>query len=98
MSQIAVVARFKVKSESVDYVREQFLSMVEPTLNYDEGCINYDLYQDNDDPTLFYFLEKWESRELLDKHSGSDHMEAFRKNTEGMIEDGQINILTQILS
>jgi len=96
MSRIAVVARFKVKSESVDYVREQFLSLVVPTLNYDDGCINYDLYQDNDDPSLFYFLENWESRELLDRHSGSDHVQACRKNIEGMIEDGQINILTKI--
>ena len=96
MSRIAVVARFKVKSESVDYVREQFLSLVVPTLNYDDGCINYDLYQDNDDPSLFYFLENWESRELLDRHSNSHHVQACRKNTAGMIEDFQVNVLTKI--
>jgi quinol monooxygenase YgiN len=96
MSRIAVVARIKAKSEFADYVKEQFLSLVEPTLNNDEGCINYDLHRDNDDPSLLYFLENWESRELLDRHSGSDHVQTCLKNTEGKIEELQINILTKI--
>ena len=96
MSRIAVVARIKAKSEFADYVQEQFFSLVEPTLNNDEGCINYELYRDNDDPTLLYFLEEWESRQLLDRHSGSDHVQACMKNTEEKIEELQVNVLTKI--
>lgn len=96
MSKIAVVARIKAKSEFADYIQEQFLRLVEPTVSNDEGCIDYDLYQDNDDPTLFYVLENWQSRELLDRHIDSDHVQACLKNTEDKIEELQINILTKI--
>ena len=30
----------------------------------EEGCINYDLHQDNENPAHFLFYENWKSREL----------------------------------
>ena len=96
MPQITVVARIQAKRESADHVQEQFMRLIDPTVNNDEGCINYIFYQDNDDPALFYFLEEWESRELLDRHSNSRHVQACRENTAGMIEDFQVNVLTKI--
>ena len=96
MSRIAVVAKIKAKSEFTDKIREALLSLVEPTTTKDEGCIDYVLHQDNEDPSLFFFLENWESKELLDKHIASEHLQSFLKNTEGMIEIFEVNILSKI--
>jgi quinol monooxygenase YgiN len=96
MPQITVVAKIKTRPEVVEKVREALLKLVEPTLQKDDGCINYDLYQDNEDPSLFFFLENWESEELLNKHLDSEHIKAYRDATEGLIEQRDLYRITRI--
>ena len=61
-----------------------------------EGCISYDLHQDNENPNLFLFFENWESRELLEKHLKTKHIQAYIKATEGAIEEFILNEMTHI--
>lgn len=96
MAEVTVVARIKAKPEAVSKVRAEVLKLVPPTRKNDKGCIFYDLYQDNADPTLFYFLEKWESDELLDKHLETEHLKAFGDATEGLIAELDVNRLSKI--
>lgn len=39
----------------------------------EEGCIEYEMYQDEKCPTILTIIEEWESREALDKHMVSEH-------------------------
>jgi len=39
----------------------------------EEGCIKYELYQDEKDSRTLVIVEEWESKESLDKHWSSDH-------------------------
>jgi quinol monooxygenase YgiN len=96
MSQVTVVARIKAKPEAAGKVREELVKLLEPTRGQDPGCINYDLHQDNSDPALFMFLENWVSDELLDRHLETEHLDAFRKATEGLLEELEVNRLTKI--
>jgi len=96
MAEVNVVARIKAKPKAVQKVREEALKLIPPTRARDEGCLFYDLYQDNADPTLFYFLEKWRSDELLDKHLETEHLKAFGDATDGLIAELDINRLTKI--
>lgn len=96
MAEVTVVARIKANSDAVLRVREELLKLIPPTRKYDKGCLYYDLYQDNSEPALFYFLERWESDELLDKHLESEHLKAFGEATEGLIAEVDINRLTKI--
>jgi quinol monooxygenase YgiN len=96
MSPVIVVARIKAKPEAVEEMREELFKLVEPTRTRDPGCITYDLHQDNKDPSLFFFLEHWASDELLDKHLDSDHIKAYRKAAEGLLQESQVNRLTKI--
>jgi len=96
MSQLIVVGRIKAKKEFAHQVYQILLALVKPTLTQDPGCIQYDMHQDNDDPSLFYFIEKWESQALFDKHMNTVHVQSFIKSTEGMIESGDTNILTKV--
>lgn len=96
MPQVTVVARIKARPDAIQKVRDALMKLVEPTLYKDDGCINYDLYQDNDDPSLFFFLENWVSEELLKKHLDSEHIKAYRKATEGLIEQRDLYHLSRI--
>jgi quinol monooxygenase YgiN len=43
----------------------------------EEGCIEYHMLRDQQDPTLFIFYEVWQSKEHLAIHSGLPHMQQF---------------------
>ncbi|MBA4418147.1 MAG: antibiotic biosynthesis monooxygenase [Syntrophus sp. (in: bacteria)] len=95
MAHVTVVARIKAKPEASAKVREELLKLIEPTLK-DDGCIYYNLHQDNEDPSVFIFLEEWENKALLDKHLETAHLKNFQKSTEGLIDERVISVLTKI--
>jgi quinol monooxygenase YgiN len=70
---IRVVARITAKPDTIEATRELLTSLVLPT-RIEEGCITYQLYQNENDPTDFTFIEEWTSNEDLDKHLETDHL------------------------
>lgn len=64
---VTVVARIKAKPGQESLVRQELLSLLAPRRK-DAGCVNYDLHQGLDDPTLFLFHENWASKAHLDAH------------------------------
>jgi len=94
-NKLTVVAVIFAVEEKRDLVKAELMKLIEPT-RAEEGCINYDLHQDNEDPNLFLFHENWESEEHLMAHSKSAHIAEYRKNTEGAIADKTVNRMSQI--
>ena len=73
---VTIVARFRAKKESEQRLREALLTVIPPTRK-EKGCMNYDMFQDQTDPGLFFCYENWASSEDLDNHLGSAHIKAF---------------------
>lgn len=94
MAQLTIVAHIHAKEDQIDRVKQQLTQLVEPTRNED-GCINYDLHQDNENPAHFMFFENWESRALWQDHMASEHIQAYRKATEGAIADFTLYEMTE---
>lgn len=61
----------------------------------EEGCINYDLHKDNENPGFFVFYENWESRELWQAHMNAPHLAAYMAATEGAVETFVLNEMTK---
>ncbi len=78
---LTLMAMIKAKSENRNLVRMKCLCMLEPTRK-EEGCVNYDFYDDNDDENIFVFIENWEDEEALQKHSESEHLKSFLQNLD----------------
>ena len=75
-TKIRVVARFAVKPECVDdFIEAARRTMVEPTLT-EPGCIEYDLCQDQADPTQFAMIETWEDEASLAVHLGQESLQS----------------------
>ena len=73
--RIRVVARFAVKPEFVDEFKKAALeTMVTPTRK-EPGCIEYDLCQDQADPTRFAMIETWEDDAALATHLALDSLQ-----------------------
>lgn len=85
MLKVILVAKIKVIPAHLEVMKEALLSLVAPTLQ-EEGCIKYDLHQDENDPTTFIFLEEWASLAHLQAHSQSPHIVALGPIAKGKIE------------
>lgn len=92
---LTIIAKFVVKPEKLELVKNSLLSIIEPTRD-EAGCIQYDLHQDNDDPNVFLFFELWENRELWQNHINSTHIKEHQARTEGCLEKFVLNEMTQV--
>lgn len=76
---IAITARIKVKTGTEEAARSVLSSLLKSS-RADDGCISYDLHTQSEDPALFLFYERWESKSHLDKHIAAIHVkEALQK-------------------
>ena len=95
MAQVTVVARIVAKADSVDDLKRELLKIVEPTRKED-GCIDYNLHQDNDNPAVFVFYENWRNEQALEQHMGTPHCKALIAATGGIAQDMSVSKLTQL--
>ena len=93
--KLTIVARILVKEGKVDLVKDEMLKLIEVT-RAEDGCINYDLHQDNENKNLFLFYENWASRELWQKHMQNAHLIEYMKATDGAVEEFVLHEMTHI--
>ena len=70
---VTVVAHIKARPDTIDATRDLLNSLILPT-RIEQGCVKYELFQNEADPTDFTFIEEWTSNEDLDTHLASDHL------------------------
>lgn len=95
MATLTIVANIKANADKVALVKAELLKLIEVT-QAETGCINYDLHQDNENPTHFMFYENWQSRELWQAHMANQHLQDYMKATEGAVAEFTLNEMTQI--
>lgn len=69
---VKVVARNYIQEHKIEEVIELYKELVELTRK-EEGCIKYELYQDEKDKKIVTMIEEWENREALEAHLKSEH-------------------------
>lgn len=74
---IHVVARLTSKPDKITETRVVLEALIEPT-RVESGCITYELFQNNSDPTDFTFVEEWTDDVALDAHLASPHLLAAK--------------------
>ncbi|GLS91899.1 antibiotic biosynthesis monooxygenase [Psychromonas marina] len=95
MSKLTIIANIITKADQVELVKAELLKLIDVT-RAEEGCINYDLHQDNENPAHFTFYENWVSRELWQAHMGNQHLADYMVATEGAVVEFTVNEMTQI--
>lgn len=94
--KLVIIARIEANTGHEGQVRNALSNLIAPTLK-ETGCIQYDLHQDNDSPSIFLFYEIWENRELWQDHLNSPHILANGPATEGAIASVTLNEMTKLL-
>jgi quinol monooxygenase YgiN len=89
---IRVVAKNYVKPEKIQEFIVLCKKLVEESVK-GEGCIDYGLYQELDNPGILTILEEWRDKSNLDKHLKSKHFrEIFPLLLEYLEKETEINI------
>ncbi len=95
MSELTIVANIHASPDRIDLVRSELEKLVSIT-RAEEGCIQYDLHQDNENPAHFLFYESWESRELWQVHMNAPHLADYMEATEGAVAEFTLNEMSRI--
>ena len=69
---IKVIAQFRFNPDDLPQVRTLCETLVAAT-RAEEGCIQYDLLENAQDPAQLTILETWASQQALDVHSATKH-------------------------
>jgi quinol monooxygenase YgiN len=85
MSKLTIVAHITAKSDKIELVKAELEKLIDVT-RAEEGCRQYDLHQDNEDPAHFMFYENWDSRELWQAHMNNQHLKDYLAATDGAVE------------
>lgn len=91
---LTIVAIIESTDEGRDLVKAELHKLIEPTLK-EEGCIQYVLHQDNENPNVFLFFENWVNRDLWQAHMQNDNLAAYMKATEGSVANFALHEMTQ---
>ncbi|MCO6055743.1 antibiotic biosynthesis monooxygenase [Pseudomonas sp. MOB-449] len=67
------------KPEKADAFEALFRAYVEPS-RAEAGCIEYHMLRDAQDPSLFIFVEVWQSHVHFEAHCALPHMRGFHEN------------------
>lgn len=95
MANLTIVANIIAKADKVELVKTELLKLIDVT-RAEEGCINYNLHQDNENPAHFMFYENWISRELWQTHMGNQHLKNYMAATDGAVDSFVLNEMTKI--
>lgn len=94
---IKVIAKNFAKEAKIENVLELAKELVETTVKED-GCIKYEMYQDEKNPSILIMIEEWETMEDLNNHMSSEHFKKIvPKMNEYMDQKPELNICKKVL-
>ena len=90
---IHLIATLHIRPGTTDEVVRLATPCIEATRRED-GCLLYDLHQSLTEPSKLVFVEKWESREALERHFREPHLIAWRDAGAPFITEKAIEIVS----
>jgi quinol monooxygenase YgiN len=91
MAEVVVVGAFTAKPGQEQAAAEAMQQLIGPT-HEEDGCILYSLHRGVDDPARLSFIERWSSREALNAHLGSDHVQAALARIPDLFDANDITV------
>lgn len=92
---LTIIARPTVDPDRLAEVTEAMLDLVVAT-HKEDGCIRYELHQDNTQPNRFIFVETWQDRDLWRRHMEGPAIKQFNERIAGAITGFELQELTKI--
>jgi len=91
-----VLVKVQVRPELVDEFKTAILKNAELSVQRDPGCARFDVLQQQDDPTRWYFYEVYEREQAWIDHRNAAHFLAFKEVGDRAILTRDVTKLTGI--
>jgi quinol monooxygenase YgiN len=92
---ILIIAKATVKKDKLDEFKSVALELIKSSRTED-GCIEYSLYENNEDPYCLTFVEKWRDQEAVNQHGGTDFFKKSIENIQSYSENLEISFNSEI--
>lgn len=90
-----VVAIIDAKPQHAAIVADALRQMLVPT-RAEDGCLQYELNRDLDNPARLMLIERWRDEAALELHTATPHMARLRQAMQGRIERTTFSRLSRI--
>jgi quinol monooxygenase YgiN len=84
MAGLTVMARAKAKPGREAELEQAMRAVVVPT-HQEAGCLRYTVYRSVIDPSVFVTVEHWMSKEAVDQHFATAHVQALLKQVPNLL-------------
>jgi len=85
-SNVIIIAKAKAKPGMEEEVKKELMALIGPTRS-EEGCVQYNLHQSADDPSVFMFYENWISQEAFNEHIQTMHLQGLLNKTDELFTE-----------
>lgn len=82
--KVCVLATVVALPNQVEEAKAILLSLIAPT-RQEPGCIRYELWQKQDDPADFNWVEEWENQAALNAHLNSPHFQEVNSKLASLL-------------
>lgn len=86
---------FVAKDEHIAQLKHLLTDMVDASRK-ELGCLKYDIFQIEDEPTHFIVIESWEDETSLEGHKNSAHYKHYKAHYEPFTADKFSNNLISL--
>jgi quinol monooxygenase YgiN len=91
-----VLVRVQVRPELLDEFKTAILENAKLSVQRDPGCVRFDVLQQEDDATRWFFYEVYEREQAWVDHRASAHFLAFKEIGDRAIVTREVTKLTGI--
>lgn len=96
MAELSVIARARAKPGRETELEQAMRAVVVPT-HKEAGCLRYTIHRSLIDPAVFITMERWASKEAIDKHFATLHVQTLMKKVPDLlIEPPDITLYEQL--
>lgn len=84
MAELTVVVQAKAKPGKEAELKKEWGAIIGPT-HREPGCLSYVLHRAVDDPAVFISIERWESKEAIDRHFATPHVQGLLRRVPDLV-------------
>ena len=95
--ELVCIAQFTAKKGKEEELIRSLHGLMKPT-HQESGCIRYELNQQEDNPRVITFVEKWASRDVFEAHCQMAYIQDyFQNDAPNLVEMQSVTLHREIL-
>jgi quinol monooxygenase YgiN len=83
--EIHLTVILKSKEENIGLLTSKLKELVSQSTK-ETSCLQYDLHQDKEDPSVFIFHETWKDKAGLDNHNQQSYLKDFFEASKTLLQ------------